>query len=152
MVIWVMFFAYLSAAWNIIGGFAGQYSIGHSGLVGIGAYTSSLLLIHGGPQRRGSACSSAGVLAALVGGLIGYPCFRLRGAFFSLVTIAFAEMLRVGAELTDTVFGLHLNGVRGLSLPVAGDRPVAVPVHGQAPVLLRDAGAPARRGSPRDGS
>jgi len=122
MVIWVMFFAYLSAAWNIIGGFAGQYSIGHSGLVGIGAYTSSLLLIHGG-WSPWLGMLVGGALAAVVGGVIGYPCFRLRGAFFSLVTIAFAEMLRVGAELTDTLFGLHLNGVRGLLLPVAGDRP-----------------------------
>ena len=35
--IWVLFFAYLSAAWNLVGGFAGQYSIGHAGLLGIGA-------------------------------------------------------------------------------------------------------------------
>ena len=47
-----------------------------------------------------------GVLAALVGGLISYPCFRLRGAFFSLVTIAFAEMLRVGARADRQLFGL----------------------------------------------
>jgi len=132
MVIWVMFFAYLSAAWNIIGGFAGQYSIGHSGLVGIGAYTSSLLLIHGGLSPW-LGMLVGGVLAALVGGLIGYPCFRLRGAFFSLVTIAFAEMLRVGAELTDTLFGLHLNGVRGLLLPVAGDRPWLFQFTGKRP-------------------
>ena len=132
MVIWVMFFAYLSAAWNIIGGFAGQYSIGHSGLVGIGAYTSSLLLIHGGLSPW-LGMLVGGVLAAVVGGLIGYPCFRLRGAFFSLVTIAFAEMLRVGAELTDTLFGLHLNGVRGLLLPVAGDRPWLFQFTGKRP-------------------
>ena len=117
-----MFFAYLSAAWNLIGGFAGQYSIGHAGLVGIGAYTSSLLLIHAG-LTPWLGMLVGGVLAALVGGLIGYPCFRLRGAFFSLVTIAFAEMLRVGLELTDRLGPLEINGVRGLLLPVAGDRP-----------------------------
>ncbi len=66
VLIWVMFFAYLSAAWNLIGGFAGQYSIGHAGLVGIGAYTSSLLLIHAGltpmarHARRRRARSSGG--------------------------------------------------------------------------------------------
>jgi branched-chain amino acid transport system permease protein len=100
--------------------------------VGIGAYTSSLLLIHGGLSPW-LGMLVGGVLAALVGGLIGYPCFRLRGAFFSLVTIAFAEMLRVGAELTDTVFGLHLNGVRGLLLPVAGDRPWLFQFTGKRP-------------------
>jgi len=122
VLIWVMFFAYLSAAWNLIGGFAGQYSIGHAGLVGIGAYTSSLLMIHAG-LTPWIGMLVGGVLAALVGGLIGYPCFRLRGAFFSLVTIAFAEMLRVGLELTDRLGPLEINGVRGLLLPVAGDRP-----------------------------
>jgi len=122
VLVWVMFFAYLSAAWNLIGGFAGQYSIGHAGLVGIGAYTSSLLMIYAG-LTPWIGMLAGGVLAALVGGLIGYPCFRLRGAFFSLVTIAFAEMLRVGLELTDRVGPLEINGVRGLLLPVAGDRP-----------------------------
>jgi branched-chain amino acid transport system permease protein len=122
MLIWVMFFAYLGAAWNLIGGFAGQYSIGHAGLLGIGAYTSSLLYVHAGVSPWLGMLAGGG-LAAVVGGAIGYPCFRLRGAFFSLVTIAFAEMLRVGTELTDSLFGLPINGVRGFLLPVAGSRP-----------------------------
>ena len=122
MLIWVMFFAYLGAAWNLIGGFAGQYSIGHAGLLGIGAYTSSLLYVHAGISPW-LGLLAGGALAAGVGGVIGYPCFRLRGAFFSLVTIAFAEMLRVGTELTDSLFGLPINGVRGFLLPVVGSRP-----------------------------
>jgi branched-chain amino acid transport system permease protein len=122
VLIWVMFFAYLSAAWNLIGGFAGQYSIGHAGLVGIGAYTSSVLAIQAG-LTPWLGMLAGGALAALVGGLIGHPCFRLRGAFFSLVTIAFAEMLRVGLELTDHLGPIEINGVRGLLLPVLGDRP-----------------------------
>ncbi|HEV8673604.1 MAG TPA: branched-chain amino acid ABC transporter ATP-binding protein/permease [Methylomirabilota bacterium] len=124
VVIWVLFFAYLSAAWNLIGGFAGQYSIGHAGFLGIGAYTSSLLAIHAGLSPW-LGMLAGGLVAAAAGGLIGYPCFRLRGAFFSLVTIAFAEMLRVGTELTDSLFGLEINGVRGLLLPVLGHRPAA---------------------------
>jgi branched-chain amino acid transport system permease protein len=122
--VWILFFAYLSAAWNLIGGFAGQYSIGHAGFLGIGAYASSLLYIHGGLSPW-LGMLVGGVAAAVVGGLIGYPCFRLRGAFFSLVTIAFAEMLRVGTELTDTIGGLEVNGVSGLLLPVRGHDPAA---------------------------
>jgi branched-chain amino acid transport system permease protein len=122
MLIWVMFYAYLSAAWNLIGGFGGQYSIGHAGLLGIGAYTSSLLYVQAGVSPW-VGMLAGGILAAVVGGAIGYPCFRLRGAFFSLVTIAFAEMLRVGIELTDSLFGLPINGVRGFLLPVVGHRP-----------------------------
>jgi len=124
VVIWVLYFAYLGAAWNLIGGFAGQYSIGHASLLGIGAYTSSLLHINAGLSPW-LGMIVGGMVAAAIGGLIGYPCFRLRGAFFSLVTIAFAEMLRVGTELTDTIFGIEVNGVRGLLLPVLGHRPAA---------------------------
>lgn len=124
VLIWILFFAYLSAAWNLIGGFAGQYSIGHAGFLGIGAYTSSLLHINAGLSPW-LGMLVGGVAAAGVGGVIGYPCFRLRGAFFSLVTIAFAEMLRVGTELTDTAFGVEVNGVSGLLLPVLGYRPAA---------------------------
>src|SRR2546422_11426800 len=82
MLIWVMFFAYLGAAWNLIGGFGGQYSIGHAGLLGIGAYTSSLLYVHAGVSPWLGMLAGGG-LAALRGGAIGYPCFPPPGAFFS---------------------------------------------------------------------
>jgi branched-chain amino acid transport system permease protein len=117
--VWVLFFAYCAAAWNLIGGFAGQYSIGHAAFLGIGAYTSTLLYLHAGVSPW-LGMLAGGLVAALVGGVIGYPCFRLRGAFFSLVTIAFAEMLRVGLELTDSVLGIEVNGVRGLVIPPVG--------------------------------
>jgi branched-chain amino acid transport system permease protein len=117
--VWVLFFGYCSAAWNLIGGFAGQYSIGHAAFLGIGAYVSTLLYLHAGLSPW-IGMLAGGIVAAAVGGAIGYPCFRLRGAFFSLVTIAFAEMLRVGLELTDTLFGLDVHGVRGLVIPPVG--------------------------------
>jgi branched-chain amino acid transport system permease protein len=117
--VWVLFFAYCSASWNLIGGFAGQYSIGHAAFLGIGAYVSALLAMNAGVSPW-LGMVAGGLVAATVGGVIGYPCFRLRGAFFSLVTIAFAEMLRVGLELTDTVLGIEINGVRGLVIAPVG--------------------------------
>jgi branched-chain amino acid transport system permease protein len=119
--VWILFFAYCSASWNLIGGFAGQYSIGHAAFLGIGAYVSTLLYLNAGLSPW-LGMLAGGVAAAVVGGVIGYPCFRLRGAFFSLVTIAFAEMLRVGLELTDRLFGIEVNGVRGLVIPPVGHR------------------------------
>lgn len=118
--IWILFFAMCATAWNIIGGFAGQYSFGHAAFLGIGAYTSTLLYLNIGTSPW-LGMLAGGVLAALAGAVISYPCFRLRGAFFSLATIAFAEMLRVGGELTDSVFGLFINGARGLVIPPVGD-------------------------------
>jgi branched-chain amino acid transport system permease protein len=120
ILIWVLFFAYCSAAWNLIGGFAGQYSFGHAAFLGIGAYVSTVLYLDLGVSPW-IGMIAGGVAAATVGAIIGYPCFRLRGAFFSLVTIAFAEMLRVGTELTDKFFGFDINGVRGLVIPPRGN-------------------------------
>ncbi|HEY5725528.1 MAG TPA: branched-chain amino acid ABC transporter permease [Methylomirabilota bacterium] len=92
----ILFFAYLGLAWNLLGGYAGQFSFGHAAFFGIGAYTSTLLLLRFGLSPW---------LGMLVGGLFatcfglfeGYLSFRygLRGPYFSLVTLAFAEMLRV---------------------------------------------------------
>jgi branched-chain amino acid transport system permease protein len=119
--IWIMFFAMCATAWNIIGGFAGQYSFGHAAFLGIGAYTSTLLYLNLGLSPW-IGMLVGGVVAAFTGALISYPCFRLRGAFFSLATIAFAEMLRVGTELTDRFFGILVNGARGLEIhPVGTD-------------------------------
>ena len=120
--IWVLFFAQCSAAWNLIGGFAGQYSIGHAAFLGIGAYVSTLLYLYAG-LTPWLGMFAGGAVAASVAAAVAYPCFRLRGAFFSLVTIAFAEMLRVGLELTDTVFGMEINGVSGLLIPPKGNAP-----------------------------
>ena len=118
--IWILFFAMCATAWNIIGGFAGQYSFGHAAFLGIGAYTSTLMYLNLGVSPW-LGMIVGGIVAALAGAVISYPCFRLRGAFFSLATIAFAEMLRVGGELTDTVFGILINGARGLVIPPVGD-------------------------------
>jgi branched-chain amino acid transport system permease protein len=118
--IWVLFFGMCATAWNIIGGFAGHYSFGHAGFLGIGAYTSTLLWLNLGVTPW-LGMLAGGVVAAIAGFVISYPCFRLRGAFFSLATIAFAEMLRVGAELTDSLFGIAINGARGLVIPPLGN-------------------------------
>ena len=94
----VLFFAYLGTAWNILGGYAGQFSFGHAAFFGIGAYTSTLLLLKAGISPWIGMI--AGGLAAMAYGLFaGYLSFRygLRGPYFSLVTLAFAEMLRVVA-------------------------------------------------------
>lgn len=118
--IWMLFFGMCATAWNIIGGFGGQYSIGHAGFLGLGAYTSTLLWLNLGLSPW-IGMLAGGLVAALAGAIISYPCFRLRGAFFSLATIAFAEMLRVWGELTDTLFGLFINGARGLVIPPVGN-------------------------------
>ena len=94
----ILFFGYLGACWNILGGYGGQFSFGHAAFFGLGAYTSTLLFLHWGVSPW-IGMLAGGLLAAGFGLFAGYLSFRygLRGPYFSLVTLAFAEMLRVVA-------------------------------------------------------
>jgi len=112
VLIMMLFYAAVSSAWNIVGGFAGQLSLGHAAFFGIGAYTSALLFINLGTSPWIGMLIGA-ALATLVAGAIGYPSFRLRGPFFTLVTIAFAEVLRI-----MTLYAHDLTkGSIGISVP-----------------------------------
>jgi branched-chain amino acid transport system permease protein len=110
----VLFFAFLGVAWNLLGGYAGQFSFGHAAFFGIGAYTSTLLLVRLGLSPW-LGFVAGGVLAAVFGCFSGYLAFRygLRGPYFALVTLAFAEMLRLVA-LNWTVVG----GPMGILIPL----------------------------------
>jgi len=119
VLITILFFGYLGACWNILGGYGGQFSFGHAAFFGIGAYTSTLLLLHWGLSPWLGMVAGGG-LACAFGLLAGYLSFRygLRGPYFSLVTLAFAEMLRVVAVNWKAV-GSSL----GLVVPSRGSAP-----------------------------
>ena len=103
-------FAALSTAWNIVGGYAGQLSLGHAIFYGIGSYVGVMLVGMGISPWIGMFVGAA--LAALVAVVISYPCFRLHGPFFTLATIAFLEVFRVLAlhfrELTGGATGMMI--------------------------------------------
>ena len=109
-------YAYLTTSWNLVGGFAGVLPLGHSVFVGIGAYTSTILYLQYGISPW-IGMLVGGVLAVIVGVLIGYPTFKMRGAYFALATIAFAEGIRVMIENIDVLGPFRLNGPRGLQIP-----------------------------------
>jgi branched-chain amino acid transport system permease protein len=93
----VLFLAVLQgSAWNILGGYAGQYSVGHAAYFGVGAYTAVMLLerLHLGPWFGLPAAMAAAVLVGLV---IGGITFRLQGPYFVLASIAVAEIIRLAA-------------------------------------------------------
>ena len=115
----IFFTAYLGQSWNILGGYAGQFSFGGVMFFGTGAYASSILLTSFGiPPIIGLF---AAILAgALLGLIVGYMSFRsgLRGSYFALITLAFAELLRVLAnsvEFTGGGVGLFLTYAPGLA-------------------------------------
>jgi branched-chain amino acid transport system permease protein len=117
VMIMVIFFAYLTACWNIISGYAGQLSIGNATFMMIGAYTSTLLFINLGLSPW-IGMIVGGIIAAFAGFLIGYPTFRLRGAYFSIATIVWAEGLRKIVENTEHIGKLTIGGAEGLTLPL----------------------------------
>jgi branched-chain amino acid transport system permease protein len=93
VMILVFMFGMMAVAWNIMGGYAGMFSFGQVAFFGIGAYTSSFLLItyHINPWL---GLVVGGLIAALVAAAIGYPCSNLRGHYFAIATIAFGEIVR----------------------------------------------------------
>jgi branched-chain amino acid transport system permease protein len=113
----IFFYAYLGQAWNILGGYAGQLSVGHAAFVGVGAYVTTMLSLTWGitpwaGMFVGAAC------AALLGAVIGYLGFRfgLRGFYFVLLTVAFAEVCRIVALNTEAI-----GGAVGLYITFTGD-------------------------------
>lgn len=113
----IFFYAYLGQAWNLVGGYAGQLSAGHAAYVGIGGYTSAVLSLQWGiTPWIGMLVGAA--LAALLGGVIGYLGFRfgLRGFYFVLLTVAFAEICRIAVSNVEV-----LGGALGLYITFTGD-------------------------------
>lgn len=118
MLVFVLIFAVASQAWNLLGGYAGQFSLGHAAFFGLGAYTSTLLYNHYGLSPW-LGMILGGVLAATVAGLVMYPSFRLRGTYFCLSTIAFGQITWVLAtywrKLTEGGAGLIIKFRPGMS-------------------------------------
>ena len=113
----ILFYAYLGQAWNIVGGYAGQLSVGHAAFVGIGGYTAAVLAAETG-LTPWVGMLAGGALAAVLGGVIGYLGFRfgLRGFYFVLLTVAFAEVCRIVASNWERV-----GGAVGLYITFTGD-------------------------------
>lgn len=117
VLIYALLFAYLATAWNILGGFGGQHSIGHSLFMGIGGYTSTLLYVQFGISPWLGLFVGA-ALAAVAAFAISGTSFRwgLRGAYFALVTLALAEAGRV------LVINMQfLGGSGGIEIPLPTD-------------------------------
>ncbi|MGB3225355.1 MAG: branched-chain amino acid ABC transporter permease [Desulforhopalus sp.] len=112
----LFFYAYLTTSWNLVGGFAGVLPLGHAAFVGIGAYSSTILFLQYGISPW-LGMLVGGVIATIAGVLIGLPTFKMRGAYFALATIAFAEGFRVIVENVDHLGPFNINGPRGLQIP-----------------------------------
>jgi len=111
----ILYLAYTGQAWNVMMGFAGQLSLGHSLYVGVGAYASAALFFHYGIGPWAGIWLSI-LLCVLLGIAIGFLAFRfgISGVYFALLTIAFAEFTRIGFDHSHWT-----GGPGGLFLKVA---------------------------------
>jgi branched-chain amino acid transport system permease protein len=109
--VWTLAFAViLASAWNLLGGFAGQVSLGYSAFLGIGAYATVLLSLRG--MNPFLTLPLGAALAAGFSFLIGLPAFRLRGPYFTIATIGVGEVVRVCASSVS-----FTGGSSGLRMP-----------------------------------
>jgi len=111
----VFLFGGLASAWNVLGGFTGQVSLGNAIFFGVGAYATAVVQIHWGwtpwagmVLGMGTACGIALV--------IGYPCFRLKGHYFAMATLAIGEVI-------STLFmnWQWAGGAVGMYIPIRDD-------------------------------
>ncbi len=105
--------------WNVLGGYGGQYSFGHAAFFGTGAYVTAVLQVRYGVNAWLAFC--LGITGgALVGAIVGGMTFRsgLRGSYFALVTLAFAEVLRISASVAP-ITGAGVGTLVKLDLHVA---------------------------------
>jgi branched-chain amino acid transport system permease protein len=129
LMILVFLYAYLGQSWNILGGYAGQLSLGHATFLGLGAYTSTLLFMHFGLTPWVGIFAGA-LIATICGLLIGFLSFHfgLKSHFFALATIAFAEIFRLIALSIESI-----GGAQGLLVPLKGNSPYLFQFNGKAP-------------------
>lgn len=90
VLIWIMF----GHSWNLLGGYTGQVSFGHAMFLGIGAYTS-MLIVNAFNLDMAVSLLLSGLLAGLVSLVVGFLIFRLKGPYFALGTLAFAEIIHI---------------------------------------------------------
>ena len=119
----------LAVSLNLVNGHTGQFSLGHAGFMAVGAYLSSACTLRLAPQLLApdspawahhalflGALLTGGLIAAAAGFLIGLPSLRLKGDYLALITLGFAEIVRVLFQNTPALGGaIGLNGMPPLT-------------------------------------
>lgn len=113
-----LLYAYLALSWNVLGGIAGQLSLGHAAYFGIGAYASTWLFVNMGISPWIGMWVGA-LLAIGAAVIVGLSCLHLRGAYFALATIATSMVLKTLVENADQLLG----GPRGMEVTLLRDAP-----------------------------
>ena len=120
LIIITILFAGLAQAWNILGGYCGQISLGHALYFGVGGYVSTLLFVQAGvPPTIGMF--AAGLVAGCGALLVGWPCFRLSGHYYAIATVVVGEVGYLLFQNWDLV-----GGATGVYVPFKGESWIAL--------------------------
>jgi branched-chain amino acid transport system permease protein len=115
----ILLFSFIGVAWNLMGGYAKQLSLGHAAYFGLGAYTSTIMQIDFNISPW-IGMVAGGVVAAIASLPIGWLCFRLRGPYFTIATIATAQALMlIFLKFRDLAWGAE-----GTTIPNLGSSPL----------------------------
>ncbi|SHN81931.1 branched-chain amino acid ABC transporter permease [Desulfitobacterium chlororespirans] len=112
IIVMTCIWAFASQAWNIAGGYSGQFSLGHCGFFGIGAYASTILYMNFGLSPW-IGLIIGGLLAGVLGGLYSGICNKLSGHFFSLATLAMGQILYIASIQLKSI----TKGSMGIIIP-----------------------------------
>jgi len=115
LIIITLLFAGLSQGWNILGGYCGQISLGHSLYFGIGAYVSTMMFV-GGHIPPPVGMVAGGIVAAAAALLVGWPVFRLSGHYYAIATVVVQEIGYLLALNWD-----FIGGASGIYVPFRGE-------------------------------
>ncbi|MCD4715704.1 MAG: branched-chain amino acid ABC transporter permease, partial [Desulfobacterales bacterium] len=116
----VFLYVILASSWNMIGGYAGYLSFGHVAFFGIGAYATALMMkgLDLSPFWTILSSLPAGGIAALIAIIIGYPCLRLQGPYFAVITFCFAFVVELGVKNLDILGGPEGLWLKSMDLPI----------------------------------
>jgi len=122
IIVLIFLFSALAQSWNLLAGYAGQPSLGHALFFGMGAYTTGLLTLHTEYFKINPWPSLilGGFVGALLGIAIGAVCFRLRGPYFALATLAATEVARLlvmNSDFTNGAIGITIRVPPPISTP-----------------------------------
>jgi branched-chain amino acid transport system permease protein len=123
----ILLFSFIGVAWNLMGGYAKQLSLGHAAYFGLGAYTSTLMQINYGISPW-IGMVAGGIVAMAASLPIGWLCFRLRGPYFTIATIATAQALMlIFLKFRDFAWGAE-----GTTIPNLGSAPLMLQFESKA--------------------
>lgn len=106
-VFWIFLYVCLSSSWNLIGGYAGYLSFGHVAFFGIGAYATAMFgkIFSLSVSLTLLGTIPAGLIASLIAIIVGYPCLRLRGPYFAVITLCFAFVSQLTVKNLEILGG-----------------------------------------------